>query len=81
MFGLLGFLDTGQIGPKTTIDTSLKSNSNVLVFEFAILIFFFQKKLLHLNAKKQPIHMRYHLFLQYGSFRIMEKTSSELICT
>ena len=43
--------------------------------------FFFQKKLLHLNAKKQSIHMRYHLFLQYGSFRIMEKTSSELICT
>jgi hypothetical protein len=49
-------------------------------FESAILIFFFAKKnlLLHLNENKQPIHMRYHLSLH---FRILEKTSSELICT
>ena len=32
--------------------------------------FFFEKKcfLLHLNENKQPVHMRYHLFLQYGWF-------------
>merc|ERR1711971_1205233 len=24
--------------------------------------------LLHLNENKQPVHMRYHLFLQYGFF-------------
>ena len=32
--------------------------------------FFFQKNffLLHLNENKQPVHMRYHLFLQYRWF-------------
>ena len=32
--------------------------------------FFFQKKkkMLHLNENKQPVHMRYHLFLHYGWF-------------
>ena len=27
-----------------------------------------KKILLHLNKDKQPVHMRYHLFLQYGWF-------------
>ena len=31
---------------------------------FFRLPFFF----LHLNESKQPVHMRYHLFLQYGWF-------------
>ena len=32
--------------------------------------FFFskKKKLLHLNENKQPVHVTYHLFLQYGWF-------------
>ena len=36
----------------------------VSYFEF----FFFKKNffLLHLNENKQPVHMRYHLFLNYG---------------
>ena len=40
------------------------------LFESAILIFFQQKPffLLHFNENKQPVHMRYHLFLQYGWF-------------
>ena len=33
-------------------------------FDSAILIFF----LFHLNENKQPVHMRYHLFLRYGWF-------------
>ena len=39
-------------------------------FESAIMKFFFQKNffLLHLNKNKQPVHMRYHLFLYYGWF-------------
>ena len=40
-------------------------------FESAILNYFFSKKqniLLHLNENKQPVHMRYYLFLQYGWF-------------
>ena len=39
-------------------------------FESAILNFFFKKNffLLHLNENKQPVHMRYHLFLHYGWF-------------
>ena len=38
-------------------------------FESALFEFFFQKKkLLHLNENKQPVHMRYHLFLHYGWF-------------
>ena len=37
-------------------------------FASAILNFFFKKKNLHLNENKQPVHMRYHLFLQYGWF-------------
>ena len=36
------------------------------------------------NENQLGFHMRYHLFLHYlwnGFFRILEKTSSELICT
>ena len=37
-------------------------------FQAAILDFFFKFFLHHLNENKQPIHMRYHLFLHYGWF-------------
>ena len=33
------------------------------------------------NENQLGFHMRYHLFLHYGFFRIWEKTSSELLCT
>ena len=35
---------------------------------FQLRQFQIKKKLLHLNENKQPVHMRYHLFLQYGWF-------------
>ena len=47
------------------------------------MIFFFQKKNLHLIKKTKGFHMRYNFFFctMDGFFRILEKTSSELICT
>ena len=47
-----------------------QSWENEVFFESAILIFFFKKNffLLHLDENKQAVHMRYHLFLQYGWF-------------
>ena len=57
---------------------------NDLFFRRPFWIFFIKKKkkLHHLNVNKQPVHMRYHLFLHYEwFFRILEKTSSKLICT
>ena len=42
--------------------------------------FFFQKKIYFISMQKSSL-LRYHLFLQYGSFRILEKTSSKVMCT
>ena len=43
---------------------------NDLFFRRPFWIFFFKKKkkLHHLNENKQPVHMRYHLFLHYEWF-------------
>ena len=93
----MGFASINSTNPRTNLWNFREKILRIadfekrIFFESAILNFlsrpfwfFFQKKLYHLKENKQPVHMRYHLFLHYGWFhQNLEEDQAlfELICT